>query len=254
MRAITSCLVLIGLFPALVMAAELNGELDWAQQVDLSVPLTGRINEVAVKVGDEVQSDQLLVQFDQRTARAHVAQARAALTVAEQQRSEARRERERAKELFDRTVLSERELQLAEIEYANAESHYQSARAAQVAADVELEYGRLVAPFAAWVLQVHVAPGETVVNNAMVAPLVMLAARDRMQVRSSVNAAQAGMLTLGSNVDVGVGDQRYAGQLVSIGLEPTSDTRPALYSVQVEFSVPPDHTLRAGQAAIVILP
>lgn len=235
-------------------AAELSAELMWAQRVDLSVPLTGRIEQVAVAAGDAVEAGQLLIRFDQRAAQARVAQARAVVKDMDAQRAEARREWDRAKELFDRTVLAERELQLAENAYVSAEARYQTARAEQVAADVALDYSAITAPFAAWVLAVHVAAGEAAVNNSMVTHLMTLAARDRMRARSHVNAAQANTIQPGSAVTVRVNDASFDGRVVTIALEPAADTRPALYAVDVEFPVPAGQLLRAGQTATVVLP
>ncbi|MFA7387974.1 MAG: biotin/lipoyl-binding protein, partial [Thiohalobacteraceae bacterium] len=132
--------VLLGGISAATCAAEFNGELLWANAVTLSVPVTGRVVQVDIQPGDLVDADQSLLQLDTRVARAHVAEARSAVRRLELQRAEAQREWDRAKELYDRTVLSERELQLAEIGFNAADADYHAARSAQVAAEVDLEY------------------------------------------------------------------------------------------------------------------
>ena len=246
--------LLSGGLGAAATAAEYNGELDWANAVTLGVPISGRVEQISVQPGDLVDSGQPLLQLDARVARAHLAEARSAIKRLELQRAEAQREWDRAKELYDRTVLSERELQLAEIGFNAADADYHAARSAQVAAEVELEYHTVTAPFAARVLAVHVQSGEAVVNTQQVTPLVRLAERGRMRARARVNAAQAATLNADSAASVRVGDQRFEAQLLAVGADPVGAERPAQYAVELEFSVPADAALRAGQAATLVLP
>ncbi|MBI5461526.1 MAG: efflux RND transporter periplasmic adaptor subunit [Gammaproteobacteria bacterium] len=239
---------------ALAGAAELNGELDWADRVTLSVPVSGIVAKVSVRPGEAVAAGQALLELDAREVQAHVAQANSAVKKLELHRAEAEREWERAQELFDRTVLSERELQLAEIGLNDADAAYRAAQTERVAAEVALECHQIKAPFAAWVLAVPVAPGQAVVNTQHATPLVTLAARERMRVRVDIDAAQAATLKLEAGVGVRVGAQRFDAHVVHIGLEPTGSQRPPQYPVEVEFNVPADTQLRAGQAAVLELP
>lgn len=247
-------IALLGWLSATAAAAELNGELGWANQVVLSVPISGRVELLKVRSGEAVEAGQVLLQLDMRTARAHLAQARSAVKRLELQRDEAQREWDRAKELFDRTVLSERELQLAEIGLTAAEADYQAARSAQVNAEVALENHSLKAPFAAWVLATPVVPGQAVINAQQATPLVVLAERGKMRARAAVSAVQAAGLQPGATAGVRVGEQHYDAQIVQVGLDPLGAERPALYPVEVEFTVSADAPLRAGQAATLLLP
>lgn len=247
-------LALLACLSSPTLAAELSGELDWASQVTLSVPVTGRVKQLAVHPGEAVEAGQLLMQLDTRIVLGQLEQARSAVKHHELQRAEAQREWDRAKELYDRTVLSERELQVAEIGFATADADYQAARASLVTAEVTLEDHSLKAPVAAWVLAIHVTPGEAVVNVSQATPLMTLAERGKMTAHASLNAAQAAAVQTGSSVKVRVNDQQYDAQVIEVGVEPLSAERPALYSLVVEFIVPSDAALRAGQAATLILP
>ncbi len=254
MKHLVKAFALLGCLSATAIAAELNGELDWAHQITLSVPVTGQVEQLSVQPGMPVEAGQLLLQLDARVARAHFDQARSAVKHAELQRAEAQREWDRAKELYDRTVLSERELQVAEIGFASAEAAYQTARAHQVAAGGELEYHSLKAPFNAWIVATHVAPGQAVINAQQAMPLVTLAERGKMSAHATLNATQATTVQTGNSAKVRIGDQQFDAQVVKVGIAPLSAERPALYSVVVEFTVPTDTVLRAGQTATVILP
>lgn len=259
-RSYNSCVYLVralalsGCLTATALAAELNAELEWARQITVSVPFTAQVETLNVQPAQAVEAGQLLLQLDARVARAQVAQARSELKHADLQREEAQREWDRARELFDRTVLSERELQVAEISYAAADMAYQAARAHQVAAEIALDHHSPKAPFSAWVLAAHVVPGQTLVNAHEPMPLVSLAERGRMTAHASLNAAQVAALKTGEPAQVRIGDQPFDAQIVEVGITPQSVDRPALYNLVVEFTVPMDTMLRAGQPATLVLP
>lgn len=239
---------------ASVSAVELSGELDWADRVSLSVPIDGLVTHVNARPGAEVEAAAELVLLDARVAQAHVAQARSAVKKLELLRAEAQREFERAQELYDRTVLSEHELQVAEIAAANAEAEYQAAHSAQVAAEVALELHTIKAPFAARVLAVHVTPGQAVLGTQQVQPLITVAARDRIRVRAALDAGQQIKVAPDANASVTVGDRRFDARIVGIVASPGDGAPPARQLIEAEFDVPIGAGLRAGQPATLVLP
>lgn len=247
-------LALLGCLSIPAMAAELTAELGWANKITLSVPITGRVKQLNVHPGQAVEAGQPLLQLDMRIIQGQLAQARTAVKRHELQRAEAQREWDRAKELYDRTVLSERELQIAEIGFATADAEYQAARAALVSAEVLFEIHTMTAPFAAYVLDTPIRPGEAVVNTHQVTPLVSLVERGKMRARATLNAAQVSALQADTAAKVRVGEHSYDAKIVETGIEPLNTERPALYAVVVEFAVPMDSPLRAGQTATLILP
>lgn len=237
-----------------VPAAELNGELAWANRIDLSVPLDGRVKQVNVRPGESVEAETLLLQLDTRIIQARVDHARGAVKKQELARAEARREWDRAKELYDRTVLSQHELQAAEIVFANADADYLSAQSERVTSEVLLENHALKAPFAARVLAVHAAPGQAVVGSQHVQPLVTVAERGKLRVRTMAEANQAMGYAPDASVKVRVGDQQYDARIVAVAAEPPGAQRAAQYVIEAEFAVPADSPLRAGQPATLVLP
>lgn len=235
-------------------AAELNGELDWANRASLSVPVDGLVTQVKARPGDSVETGAELVLLDARVARAHVAQARSAVRKYELQRAEAQREWDRAKELYDRTVLSQHELQIAEIGFANADAEYRAAQSAQTASEIALELHTVKAPFTARVLAVHVAPGQAVVGSQQVQPLVTVAERGKLRMRAAAEAAQAAEFAPDAAVKVRVGEQQFDARIVAVAAQPPDAQRAAHYAIEAEFAVPADSTLRAGQPATLVLP
>ncbi len=143
-----------------------------AQTLILSVPGSGRVAEVAVSPGQQVRAGTLLIQLDARAANALLAQKRAERDALRAEQTEAQRELDRAEELFERTVLSVTDLQLARSAFAKVNAQYGAGEAAVLRAEAELEDLRINAPADGVVKSVLVAPGQVVVNRCQVTPML----------------------------------------------------------------------------------
>ena len=143
-----------------------------AQTLMLSVPGSGRVAEVAVSPGQQVSAGALLIQLDARAANALLAQRQAERDALREEQAEAQRELDRAEELFERTVLSVTDLQLARSAFAKVDAQYRAAEAAVLRAEAELEDLRVHAPADGIVKSVLVAPGQVVVNRCQVTPML----------------------------------------------------------------------------------
>jgi RND family efflux transporter MFP subunit len=157
------CGLLLGLFWAGMASA---------QTLMLSVPGSGRVAEVAVSAGQEVRAGALLIQLDARAANALLVQRQAERDALREEQAEVQRELDRAEELFERTVLSVTDLQLARSAFAKVDAQYRAAEAAALRAEAELEDLRINAPGDGVVKSVLVAPGQVVVNRCQVTPML----------------------------------------------------------------------------------
>lgn len=245
--------LLVGVSP--LYAAEVTGTLHWVHRVALSTPVSGVVREVRVHAGDRVKKGQLLLSLDQRGFRAAVSKARAEVVKAGGARDEAARELERARQLYDRTLLSGHELQLAKIAAATAAADLESAKADLVRARLNLEYSRVTAPFDAVVLRRSAEVGQTVVTRLRSVSLVTVAEIGRMLARIELDDGALATLKPGEMLAVRVGGRRYRGTLWRIGMEPVGpEGGNARYAVDILFAYPPSVTLRAGERATVELP
>ena len=143
-----------------------------AQTLVLSVPGSGRVAEVMVSPGQQVRAGTLLIQLDARAANALLAQRQAERDALREEQAEAQRELDRAEELFERTVLSVTDLQLARSAFAKVDAQYRAAEAAALRAEAELEDLRINAPADGIVKSVLVARGQVVVNRCQVTPML----------------------------------------------------------------------------------
>lgn len=247
-----SLLLLSWLLASPSMAVEFAARLDWARRVELSTPVSGVIGQVLVQAGQRVAAGEVLVELDQRLFQAHLKRAQAELAKAKETRDEAVRELERTRELFDRTLLSVHDLQLAQIAAAAAKADYRSAEASVTEAGLELEYSQVQAPFDAWVVKVTVQQGETVVSRLEARTLVVVVPADRMRALAWLNQVQLEHISSGDPGEVVVAEDSYRGEVVAVALEPgKGDEDSPLYRMDVLFELPQGKILRPQQAATI---
>lgn len=236
------------------LADEVPARLDWSQKITLSTPVSGVVAEVRVAPGERVKRGALLARLDERRLRAELEGARAEVKRLKLAFEEAERELERHRELYERTVISARDLQLAEIAYAMAEAEYTRARAEVTRLEVDLEHSRLRAPFDAVVVERHVQPGETVANSLTATPMLTLASSEAMLARAWVDEAQLRRLAVGAQVEVQVGGERLSGRIERLGLEAREVDGVPQFEIIVRLEPSSTMVLRAGQAATLSLP
>lgn len=140
--------------------------------VGLGVPVSGVIVELGVAPGEQVKRGQPLLSLDPRPFRLRLRAVEATVARLRPARDERVRELERAQELYDRTVLSDVELQHARNAAEMAAAAYDEAESARDLAALQLEYSVLRAPSDGSVVGVEAAVGQVVVNRCQAVPLI----------------------------------------------------------------------------------
>lgn len=249
-------LLLAGLLMSGQLAAQdLSAVTGWNNRVTLSTLASGMVARVNVTSGDVVERGALLLELDQRKIQARLAAAQSRREAAMQLNNEARRELDRSLELYDRTMLSDHERKLAEIEAAKADAAFREAEAKLTEIRLQREYSRLTAPFDGLVAEVHVQPGQAVVNRLNPIPLVTLVDHTRMQALAQADERTLSRLHLGDKVQIGVRGEWLAGEIAALGLEPVTSTgSPAAYKLAASFTPAGDVRLRAGESVVIRLP
>lgn len=246
-------LCLFGVTP--VFALELKAELDWAKRVEMGTPVKGVVQEIMVQPGQRVAEKEVLLRLDQRGFKSRVAGLKAQVAHFKAELLEAEREQERALELYDRTVLSEHELQVAKNNLIAARARYKMEQAELVQAELDLEYSSLRAPYDAVVVSRLVEVGQTVVPDLQPAILFVLADAAHMLARGHVAAGEITQITLGKEAEVEIDGQEYQGRVVNFGLESRRETKESdkVYFVIVEFPIS-GRPAYVGQSVTVKLP
>jgi len=232
-------------------AAEYDATLQWSKRVKLGVPVSGVVQSVYADVGMKIAKGDKLLQLDDTVFKARVKQATSELRNQEEQYKEAAREENRSQNLYDRTVLSDHELQVAKNNKVKAAADRAHARARLIKAKQELKYSSLRAPFNALILERHAQVGKVIAAALKPETLFVVADADQMQACLIVKEVQLGQIKIGQKAIVSVGDSRFQGVVKAIGFEPVADKGDTTrYPVEVEFDVN-GRVLRAGLHAKV---
>ena len=172
---------------------EYSGNLEASAQLTVAPKIAGRIEAVAVDIGDVVASGDVLITLDDQEYRQAQAEAEARLQVARAQREQARsdartatRARDRVRSLTAKGIAATAELDSAEAEAANANAALSVARASIAEAKAQVETARIRLNYtqihANWpeadtrrrVGQRMVEPGDTVAANTPLLRIVSI--------------------------------------------------------------------------------
>lgn len=150
----------------------LVGTVVASRRATVSVEIAGRVEEVAVALGDEVEADGLLVQFDDMLERLSLAGVEAAERADVTRRDEAVRRLEDAQELVSRQSLPLNELRRLESAVQEAEAILAQERAEIMQRRERISRYSVRAPFAGTVVERRIEVGEWVEPGDAVVDLV----------------------------------------------------------------------------------
>jgi len=251
-HTLTALLAFCAMTP--VGAADVAATVGWSQRVDLGPLVSGVVSEVHVKAGQPVNKGDDLISLDSRGFRSQVSQRVAEQRHAQAALEEAEREDARAAELYDRTLLSDFERNLAQIALQSARATAEGARARLVAARLDLERSVVRAPFDGVVLAVNAAPGQSVVSELQSQPLVTVADNRNYRARAQIDAALAAQLEPGRPLSVTVRGQTLDAAVGYVGFEPVAQSgQEPRYELVVDIGVDGQRPLRVGETVILHL-
>lgn len=233
-----------------VVAEEFAAVLSWSKRVELSTPVNGVVQKVFSQSGKIIAKGDVLVQLDPRSFKADLKYAKAKLKNAHEQSIEAKRELDRQLDMYDRSMLSEHDLQVAKNNYTAAQSNHLQAQADLTKAKLNLEYSAIRAPFNAVVIHTSAIKGQVVASQMNPPILVVVAEAKRMLARFYVSNTKVTELVLNQGVKVNVDGETLQGKVINIALE--LEPSQVGYAVDVIFDSK-DKVLRAGQKATVDL-
>ena len=212
-----------------------DGTVEAVRQTVVAAQVPGAVVELAVKAGDRVQTGQLLLRIDPRTADqsatavdAQVQAARAGLEVAT-------REYQRQQQLFQKKYISQAALEQAQAQF-KASSAQVAAQVAQAgAARTQTGLHTVRAPYAGVVAEVPVALGDMATPGK---PLLTLYDPAALRVTAAVPQSALGQ-DLSSAVQVELPSLAGAAQWpqpVRVQILPTVDA--ATHTVQIRVELP----------------
>lgn len=190
------------------------------ENTSIGVPTAALVQQVFVKVWDEVKAGTPMLRLDDRELQAQLNSQRAEIRVSEAELAKARHQHERAESLRASQGVSQDEADTRRDEFALAQARVESARA--TAAETEALIERLIVrtPIDGTILQINTRAGEYV-SLSSDAPPLLLGSIEEVQVRADVDEQVAPRVKAGSRA-IGYlkGDTQNAVALEFVRIEP----------------------------------
>lgn len=194
----------------------MNATLAWADITRLSTPVSGVVASIAVQAGQVVARGSVLLRLEQAPFVDRLAAINAERSGLVRAAAEAKRDAERTQQLYDRTVASESERQDALIKQEKTQAQLSSTKARVDLRQWELARSELVAPFAARILSIDTAVGETVSSELNAPVLLRIARADQLHVKAIISPNVASGLHLGQTLSVVVDKTTVPGRVVAL--------------------------------------
>jgi HlyD family secretion protein len=192
-------------------------------EVQISSSISGIVQQLAVKEGQEVGKGDLLMQIEPSEFRAQVRRAQAGLEVARANLEQARSQWERAKQLYKSRLISEQEYETARTEYLLSQARLKESRANLEQTQEQLQKTRITSPIEGTVIQINIKPGESVIPGTLDNPgtkLMTVADLSRMEIESHVDEADIAKVKMGQRAIIEIEalpEKRFNGSVHEIG-------------------------------------
>jgi HlyD family secretion protein len=229
-----------------------TGSLSADTTVLVGTQVSGTISKILVDFNSVVRKGQIIAIIDTTFLAAAVVDSKASLNKADVQVDLTKRTFERTKELFDEKVMAQADYDQAWSDYQTAVANQRSARAALDRAYINLRYATIKAPVSGVVVSRAVDVGQTVAASFST-PTLFSIANDltKMQVQASIDEADIGKIQVGQDVSFTVDaydNITFKGKVRQIRLQPTVVQNVVNYTVIID--VPnPDLKLLPGMTA-----
>lgn len=231
-----------------------TGTIQPVEQVEVGSQVSGTVEKLFADYNARVTAGQVLCQLEPSSLRARMVQAEAAVARAEAAVRDGDRALKRARELRDRDVISEVDLEAAEVAKQQRDADLQSARAQLQVARVDLEHTTIRSPIDGVVIARTIDLGQTVAASLQ-APRLFVIARNlaQMQVETRIDEADIGRIHAGLPVTFTVDaypDLSFRGAVQQVRLEPITEQGVVTYTTVIATQNP-DQKLRPGMTANV---
>ncbi|MDR9828772.1 efflux RND transporter periplasmic adaptor subunit [Vibrio sp. FNV 38] len=217
-------------------------KIEATQRAALSFQVGGRVDSIAVKMGDQVVKGQVIARLDDTDYKLAFDARQAEFDLAKTQY-------ERLKQLVERNLVS------TDV-FEQSETQYKATRVALNKAEIELHHTRIIAPFSGLISLTHVKAHQVVGANQEILSLIDT---NRMDVSFSLPVSyveQNGMTHLRrDNLSVTMDthrDTRILATFKEISTRPNADTNS--YTAKVTIKTPPSMNLLTDMTGEVNIP
>lgn len=217
-----------------------TGTLAAVDTVEVGTQISGTIEQLRVDYNDKVQKGDVLARIDAALYEAALTEADAGVEKARATLDEALDDLQREQPLFDKGYLSAQEFAPTRTAVATARAALASAEASRLRARTNLDYTVIRSPIDGIVIKRSVEVGQTVAAS-LNTPTLFIIARDlsRMQIEVNVDESDIGQIRQGQQARFTVQawpEEKFAGSVRQVRLQPTTISNVVNYTVLVEAS------------------
>lgn len=222
----------------IVVSISATGALQAVTTVQVGSQVSGTISRLYADYNSVVREGQLLAQLDPTFLQATVNEQRANVQRAVAQVNEAERSYQRTKDLFEKTLVSQADMDAATTTLESARAGLKQAEGSLERAEVNLKYATIRAPISGVVISRDVDVGQTVAASLQ-APTLFTIANDlrKMQVQANVDEADIGSVKEGQRVTFRVDaypEEEFEGRVSQIRLAPIVTQNVVTYNVIID--------------------
>lgn len=209
-----------------VLTVAASGVIEPIQRVEIRSKASGQVMELPLEEGDLVSKGSLIARLDATDARADLERAKSDVEIREIEERQSEHELERQKELFQQNLISESEVDAAELAASRARASLLVARTELARAKERFEDTEIRSPVDGTVLQKAVEVGQIISSATSSASggtvIASIADMTRVQVTAGVNEIDIGRVRPGMEARIvadAYPEREFTGRVVRIAPE-----------------------------------
>lgn len=235
----------IACFP--LSAVEVEGKLGWADRQQYGFAVTGVVSERVVQAGDKVEKGDLLARLDLRPFNYKISGCSARVKKWEPLVYDAKLDLDHAEELFERTVLSEVELQRIDSKYKALVAEKDMFEAECKLEKWKAEKATLKAKEQSYVINSSFVPGMIISNENKATVFMELVSANKATATSWLTAQQKSQLKLAKEIEVVFEHQSIPAKVQSIDLQANeANLHRVVFVFYFRQSIEPGKVLKVG--------
>ena len=234
-----------------------NGTVLPIDRVEIKSKASGLIQELPVEEGDVVHKGDLICRLDPTDVQAEVDQAKADFDVAQAELKQAQNSYDRQHELYTKGLLSDQELDQADLQMAQAKGKLVRLRIVLEQANIRLSETIVRSPISGIVLQKYVEVGQIIasgISNVSGGTLIIdVADMDSVYIEAGIDEIDVGKIHIGQSADViadAYPDETFTGEIIRLAPESRVVQNVTLFDVVIKV-VNKDRILKSGMNAQV---
>ncbi len=225
------------------------GQLRADERSLVTAEMTGKIVDVPVRAGDEVEAGRLIIQIEDKERRARMKQVEQQLKADEATLTEVEAEWRRDKQLYDQNAVPEEKLDTTQRRLKTAQANVQRSQERMTEAEALFADTRILAQSAARVIDAYAEVGEVARPGQ---PLVELYQPDTLRLECSVPESVVDQLQIGQSL---IARMSALGKDISVQVDeivPRTDS--ASRTVIVKCRLPQPESFVEGQFGELFVP